>query len=1081
MSLDAIKILIWEIIEEKSISEKLGSGNNLRLKGLHGALKTLLISLLNERLDRPVIIVLPERDDAESLFDSLIPLRGADKVRFFPGGYEDRESPLIINPRRAGQQMRVVRDMLAGSVQIVVTTADGFIQRVPHPEKIKSQVVHLSPGGSFDLYELVEKLIAFGYTRESLVEGPGEISLRGGLLDIFPLTGEPPYRIDFFGDTIESLRIIDVSSQRSRDTGESLLLIPSPPAWEERPCTLLDYFDKDFLLFIEDPDLCRVHAEKEFQKGESFLLNPDELDTVFDSAQTLIHYTISSPKGIIDVGGRPAPQLGRRTDEIRENISSLCDKDRRVFLFCEKPDQQERINEFLGIVDDPIEGFSLATGLIRDGFEIPDKDQVVLSEFDIFKKRRKRSRRKIFPDGVPIRELTSLNQGDFVVHIDHGIGKYQGLETISVKGFERECLAILYTDGDKLYVPVEKMDRVQKYASKQGFQPVLNKLGSAKWEKLKSKTKQSIKNIAKDLITLYSQRQALPGFAFSPDTTWQNDLENSFLYEETPDQSRTIESVRNDMEKSRPMDRLICGDVGYGKTEIAIRAAFKAVNDGKQVAVMVPTTILAQQHLITFSDRLNQFPIQIEMLSRFRSRTAQKKIVEDLKTGIMDIIIGTHRLLSKDVSFKDLGLVILDEEQRFGVRHKEQLKTLRTTVDVLTLSATPIPRTLHLSLMGIRDMSVINTPPKDRLPIITEVIVFHESIIREAIESELERGGQIFFVHNRIRSIYAVARMIRRIVPGIRLAVAHGRMNEKELERTMVEFTEGKFDCLVSTMIIGSGLDMPRVNTLIVHRADQLGLAQLYQLRGRVGRSDRRAYAYLLTLPFHSLTPEAIKRLRTIEEFTELGSGFQIALRDLEIRGTGNLLGVQQSGHIDAVGFDLYTKLVEESVQEIRLSDKDPKGGSVLAVICQVDVDLTAYLPKEYVSDESQRVNLYRRLSSFQNHEQIEDLSSELLDRYGEIPQEAKTLLNIADLRIIGQIRGLKRIVLKKETLIIEFDEGWVDHFSSTELFSNYLRSIIDSSPAPVRFRQEKTFRLLVSIPEGDTLNFTKKWLQSWN
>lgn len=1080
MSVEELKSNIWGEIQRNSIDNNILSHKNIMLRGLPGSMKTLVLSMVLERLGRPLLVVLPHREEAETVVEELDFLVGGGSVEFFPGGEEDAESPIILNPRRAGLQMRVIRDLLSCRLKAVVVSPDGIIQKLPSPKTMEEGRVELSVGTRQDLYELVEKLIGFGYTRESMVEKPGEISLRGGILDVFPYTGEEPHRVEFFGDQVDSVRTFNVATQLSSGKGDSLLLVSSPVVWKERTASLFSYFPSNLLTFLEDPELILAGVDREHQKASKSLLSLEELNDCFQQHQTVSLYTLSSPKDVLDLGGRSIRRLGMTTAEIRESLASLCDTRREVYIFVERPDQGERIREFLELDEYSIPRLRIDVGSIRRGFDLPSVGLSVYSEADLFGRVLKTRRRERFRLGIPIRELSSLKRGDFVVHVDHGIGKYQGLEKISVKNAERECLSILYQDGDKLYVPVDRMERVQRYAGREGYQPSLSKMGSGRWERLKARTKRSVKRIAKDLVALYSAREALPGYSFSPDTPWQRELEATFRYEETRDQIRSLEEVKMDMEKPRPMDRLVCGDVGYGKTEVAVRAAFKTVSDGKQVALLVPTTVLAQQHFRTFDERLSRFPVIIEVLTRFRSRKEQKKIVERLRGGEVDIAIGTHRLLSKDVGFKDLGLLIIDEEQRFGVRHKERLKAFRKTVDVLTLSATPIPRTLHLSLMGIRDMSLINTPPKDRLPIITEVVPFDEGIIVEAIERECARGGQVFFVHNRIRSIYAVARMIRRIVPGIRLAVAHGRMEGKELERVMLEFIEGKYDCLVATMIIESGLDMPNVNTLIVQRADKLGLAQLYQLRGRVGRSDKRAYAFLLTPPFQLLTEEAVKRLRTIEEFTELGSGFQIALRDLEIRGAGNLLGVEQSGYMDAVGFDLYTKLVEEAVHELRTEEEGMEGISQAGVECRIDVDLAAYFPESYVSDESLRVDLYRRLSAIRAPSEVNKFASELSDRFGPLPVEAENLLEVVHLRILGRGCWLKRIVIKGQSLLMLFNERWVESHRTPEQLSGNLHSMIDLSPVPVRFIQGKEFGIRLSITDTEPLGFTKKLLQTW-
>jgi transcription-repair coupling factor (superfamily II helicase) len=788
---------------------------------------------------------------------------------------------------------------------------------------------------------------------------------------------------------------------------------------------------------------------------------------------------LCGPKETIDLGGRNVVKLGLHASEIRAKFISFTEKRQGIWIVCEDENHKERLSDFLQLNEEPAENINLVLGPIKRGFSLPAAQLSVYTENDLFGKVYRKPKRGRFKEGIPIRALSALNPGDFIVHVDYGIGKYVGLEKIKVRDIERECLALVYSEGDKLYVPLDKMERVQKFRGRDGINPILCKLGGTQWEKLKSRTKESVKAIAKDLITLYSARQALPGYAFSLDTAWQKEIELGFAFEETPDQTKAIEEVKEDMEKSRPMDRLVCGDVGFGKTEVAVRAAFKCVSDGKQVAVLVPTTILAQQHFRTFGERLSQFPVVIEMLSRFRSLKEQKQIIEKTKRGEIDILIGTHRIFSKDVGFKDLGLLVIDEEQRFGVKHKETLKAYRKTVDVLTLTATPIPRTLYFSLMGIRDMSLINTPPKDRRPILTEVIPFSEEVIEDAIRHELARGGQVFFVHNRIKSIHSIAAMIQRLVPGIQLAVAHGQLDEHDLERVMLDFDAGKYDCLVSTTIIESGLDLPNVNTLLINRADHMGLAQLYQLRGRVGRSDHQAYAYLFTPPFQLLNEVAVKKLRTIEEFTELGSGFQIAQRDLEIRGAGNLLGIAQSGNMDALGYDLYIKLVEEAVQELKLEEEGIGKSQTAAMDCQIEVGINAYLPKNYVEDESIRVNLYRRLASVRGPEEIEHFERELKDRFGAIPDEAMHLLEASRLRLMGQKLGFKKIILEGSRMKLFFNEQWVNQFPTQEQLSEQIRVILKKVSMPVHFLQKGGFGLSLNLYSENVLAEAKNMLQS--
>ncbi len=1079
---DEILHIVQECWNARSLFSGIGKAGNPVYKGLTGSLRALFILLCNKHLHRPMIVVVPEISDAELLTDELAAMSGRNtEAACFSGEIERDNIRGIVSPRRTGQHMQILRGLLSKEIQLVVTEPQGLCQKLPPPLVLKDQIFSLETGIETDLYGLMDRLIDYGYDRESMVERAGEVSLRGGILDIFPYTGEAPHRIEFNGNTIESIRTFDTNTQRSTGSRQSLAIIPTPLAWHRRTESLLSYFPDPPAVFIEDQDLVLAHISHFHERNPEEAFGPDTLMELISRQPWIRYASFASPANVLDIGGRGVEKLGRLSSEIRERLHALTDTGNHVYIVCENHEQHKRIRDLFDLDENAIPNLHVTLSQIQRGFTLPSEKLIVYSVAELFGSQRARRRAQKFHAGVPLRELSALSRGDFVVHVDYGIGVYEGLQRISIKGTERECLTLQYKDGDKLYVPLDKIDHVYKYSARDGACPELSKLGGNRWESIKRRTKKSIMDIASDLIHLYSERQAKPGFSFSKDTAWQKELDASFIYEETPDQATAIADVRRDMESERPMDRLVCGDVGYGKTEVAIRAAFKAVNDSKQVAVLVPTTILAEQHFRTFNERLGGYPIEIQVLSRFRNRNEQKRIVEKLKAGETDIVIGTHRLLSRDVVFKDLGLLIIDEEHRFGVSHKEQLKKLRTQVDVMALSATPIPRTLHLSLVGIRDMSLITTPPKDRLPIMTEVVPFHEDVIVHAIEKELERGGQIFFVHNRIRSIYGVAGMIRRLVPGIRLCVAHGRMDEKALEKVMLEFMEKKYDCLVSTLIIGSGVDIPNVNTLIVNRADQLGLAQLYQLRGRVGRSGRRAYAYLLTPPLHILTGEAIKRLRTIEEFTELGSGFQIASRDLEIRGTGNLLGVEQSGYIDAVGFDLYNRLVEEAVREI----KDGRGGELPEAMledveCYIEVDAPALLPVPYVEDESVRVALYRKMAAVTSVEAVDRLEEELKDRFGTLPEETRSLLDVVRIRVMARKHGIYKLVIKGKKLTGFFHEGWENSFAAPELFNQRIRFLIDSSPNPIRFLHEKQLGFTLSFPDGDPVLETKKWLHRW-
>jgi len=1061
----------------RDLINELESRKDARISGIAGSLESVLLRLLRQETGRPFLVVLTDEDQAETLADELNSVSGSECALFFPGGQDYKDAPLILNPRRAGTQIKALGALSSGKASFIITSSLGFIQKVPDSDAFSKEIISLLPGRKMSMDSLVKKLTDFGYTREPVTERPGEMSLRGGILDIFPFSSSAPCRVEFFGDTIDSLRMFNPATQRSTGKADSLTLHPSLQTWEGNVSDILSWMPDNSVLFFRDIDTVLSNAEKLFNKNFEFFQEPDTLLEKSSDFQRILSSSLSGQNLGINFMSRTISIPETTPKSIRKILTDTSEHS-TVFISCQDQKEKDRILDFLSLDSDPVDNSVIGISPLNSGFDLTCENLTVITSRDIFGRSRPRRTKELFASGAPIRELSSLKRGDFVVHIDHGIGRYVKLDKINVDGIEQECLSIEYQGGDILYVPLDSIERVQKYSGRDGASVQISRLGTGAWERLKARTKESVKKIAKELIALYSERHLKPGFSFSPDTPWQKSLEADFLYEETPDQARAIEEVKRDMESSRPMDRLICGDVGFGKTEVALRASFKAVNDSKQVALLVPTTILAQQHFNTFKQRLSRFPVKIEMLSRFRTKKEQSAIIEGLKTGEIDIVIGTHRLLSKDIVFKDLGLLIIDEEQRFGVKQKDKLKALKKNVDSLSMSATPIPRTLQFSLTGIRDMSLINTPPRDRLPIHTEVVPFKEDIIAEAIERELERGGQVFFVHNRVKSIHAVARMIKRLVPSLRLAVAHGQMDGRDLEKVMFEFGSGKYDCLVSTMIIESGLDMPRVNTLMVHRADQLGLSQLYQIRGRVGRSGRRAYAYLLTPPFHLLSREAVKRLRTIEEFTELGAGFQIARRDLEIRGAGNFFGVEQSGIMDAVGADLYTKLIEEAVREIKKESghTEPEPPEIS---CSVTCHVSAFLPDSYIKDENLKLDLYRRLSLSRDLKEIDDIEDELKDRFGAIPIQAQALLESARISILGKSKGFKRITISDREVRLYLDESWPDRFETPELFSHYLRSFITGSEEKVLFLKGDKFGIKISTETGNPFRITKKLLQS--
>ena len=962
----------------------------------------------------------------------------------------------------------------AGPGGVVLTTVRGLLQKVPKPARLARVLLELRVGHDYEPGAVMERLVFMGYERLPEVESVGHFARRGGILDIYATGLADPLRLEFDGDALVSLRRFDASTQRSLEQLPAATVLPryevviepheaaavterlraaraEPPsgtearaedartrgAWlfhdgmerfaahyDPDPGTLFDYLPDDTIVVLDDPGRLRLRAAEleelvrrgfEEARGPYPSISPPE--SLFLPGGAFEASTSSRP-GVdwlgpiveaddarryartLVVDCMPAEPVQRSIERLRGHLAELGANGVQPVILCDNPGQRDRLFELLGDT-----GATLGVGLVSAGFTLRAAGLAVLTDHEIFARYRRRRRRLKKTGGLSLAELSALKVGDYVVHEDHGIGVYRGMQRLTLNGQETDCIEISYAERDRLYVPVQQLALVSRYAAGEGARPSLHRLGSGAWQKTKARAQRAIQDMAEGLIRAYAARQALKGHAFPTDAVWQRELEASFPYEETPDQLKAIGEVKQDMESERPMDRLICGDVGYGKTEVAIRAAFKAVQDGRQVAVLVPTTILAQQHLLVFRERLADFPVKVEVLSRFRTPKQQKEVIAGLARGDVDVVIGTHRLLSKDVKFRDLGLVVIDEEHRFGVAQKEKIRQITTTVDVLAMTATPIPRTLNLSLAGARDMSVIETPPRDRLPVHTEILELDEEVVTDAILREVDRGGQAFFVHNRVETIHNAALRLQKLVPQVRVAVAHGQMHERELERVMLEFLDRRWDVLVSTMIIESGIDMPSVNTLIVDRADTLGLAQLYQLRGRVGRSAHRAYAYLLVPSRRVLTEEAEKRLRVIEELDELGVGFKIALKDMEIRGAGNLLGPEQHGFILGLGFDLYVKLLEDAVAELKGAAAEVRPEPRLLT------DWSAFLPDDYVPDEHEKLNLYRRLADTRTADELDDLTLEMLDRFGQLPPPAVALFELRGLRLLaaaGDVESLR-------------------------------------------------------------------------
>lgn len=997
--------------------------------------------------------------------------------------YADIKGKTLTNRRM--EVLRAIAEKKKEEPVTVITTMDAFLDGIISPDEIQKNRIHITGEDTVDLTKLEQDLTALGYERESQIEAPGQFAVRGGIIDVFPLAEEMPVRIELWGDEIDSIRMFDAKSQRSIENISEITIYPASENCfgNNGLVSFLKYFpENETLLFYDEPHRLQETAETvEAEYTESLKNRADagmkeegeEELRVFQTKDIISEMnrysgigltTLESKCGLFKVRSVYTVQAkgvnpyNNSFELLTRDLKRLKRNGYRVVLLSGSRTRAKRLAEDLRDYD--LSSFysedmqrevkpgeiMAAYGYASEGYEYPMLKFVVISESDIFGRKKKKKKRKKY-EGQRIQDFAELKPGDYVVHENHGIGVYKGIEKIEVEKIVKDYMKIVYAEGGVLYIPVAQMDLIQKYAGADAKKPRLNKLGTIQWGKTKSQVKKAVQIVAKDLVELYAVRQQSEGFVYGPDTVWQKEFEEMFPFEETDDQLQAIEDTKHDMESKKIMDRLICGDVGYGKTEIAIRAAFKAVQEGKQVVCLVPTTILAQQHYNTFVQRLKEFPVRIDLLCRFRSAAEQKKTIEDTKKGFVDILVGTHRVLSKDVVFKDLGLLIIDEEQRFGVTHKEKIKKLKENIDVLTLTATPIPRTLHMSLIGIRDMSVLEEAPNERMPIQTYVMEYNDEMVREAITRELARDGQVYYVYNRVNDIADVAGRIQSLVPDANVAFAHGQMKERELEDIMYDFINGDIDVLVSTTIIETGLDIPNANTMIIQDADRFGLSQLYQLRGRVGRSNRMAYAFLLYQRDKLLKEVAEKRLSAIREFTDLGSGIKIAMRDLEIRGAGNLLGEAQSGHMEAVGYDLYCKMLNEAVRQL-------KGGPEAETFTTlIDLNVDAYIPEYYIKNEYQKLDIYKRIAAIESEEELEDMTEELIDRFGDIPKKVQQLLVIASLKSLAHSVYVTAIEQKGEEIrFTMYEKAKINPSGIPKFLDSYKNDLIFRAEEPPYF-----------------------------
>jgi len=1022
----------------KDIYDKLESDSSITLKKSIGALNSFLIDALYAHYDN--ILVISESDEGARFMHADLNVISPDKrVILFPSSnnkpYDNqqlRDTALLV------QRSEALQEVTDNTHKIVITSAEAIFEKVAPPSALDEVSIRLKKGEEIDPENLRKDLVEQGYNPVKFVDEPGEFAVRGGIVDVFPFSGEYPLRLEFFGNELDTIREFDADSQRSIAFLNEARIIPDLTNLPDKTkAGFLSYFDEKTLMITSDRSFIISKIDELYENAEiayedhtdndSFDL-PEELfvsETLFENELNRFKHSLyvadvnasAKDDNTVTLEAKPQPDFHGNFKLLREEITKNTNLGLKTVILCDNEGQKDRFEELLGDATDRFD-YLLTVETLHEGFIYPPAGIAAYTDHQIFNRyHRPKTKRRKFHGGISFKELKDLSMGDFVVHVDYGIGKFLGFKKINVKNTEQEVVVLQYKDDSTLYVNVTSLHKLQKYSGKEGTAPRITKLGSGSWARKKAQTKKKVKDIARELIQLYAKRKAQKAYGFSTDNEWQIELEANFEYEETPDQYDAIQSVKSDMENEHPMDRLVCGDVGFGKTEVAVRAAFKAVLDHKQVAVLVPTTILAEQHAKTFIKRMEKFPVRIESLSRFRSSKEQKKVINGLEEGEVDIVIGTHRLLSKDVKFKDLGLIIVDEEQRFGVSAKEKLKKFRATVDVLTLTATPIPRTLQFSLMGARDLSVINTPPPNRQPVYTEIHSFDEELIRDVILQEVSRGGQVFFIHNRVKNIEEIAEMVRRLVPDIRVRYGHGQMTGSQLEKIINDFYQHKFDVLVSTNIVENGIDIANANTIIINHANHFGLAELHQLRGRVGRSNRKAFCYLFTNPINTLTPEARKRLLALEEFSDLGSGFNIAMRDLDIRGAGDILGAEQSGFINDIGFDLYTKILNDAVNELKQTEFSDMFEDVDIEIerpeTTVEFDETALLPQSYVSDNVERLNLYRKLSEADKPEQIDEWREEIKDRFGPIPKETNYLILASKIKLFASLNLFTKVTIR--------------------------------------------------------------------
>ncbi|WP_054852099.1 transcription-repair coupling factor [Olleya sp. ITB9] len=1075
------------------------------LKGLVGSSLSYSITQTFKKADLPFLLIFNDKEEAAFHLNDLEQLINKTDVLFYPGSY--RRPYQIEETDNANVLLRAEvlnRINSRKKPAIIVTYPDALFEKVVTRKELERNTLKVTVNDSLSIDFVNEILFEYKFKRVDFVTEPGEFSVRGGIVDVFSFSHDEPYRIEFFGDEVDSIRTFDVETQLSTEQIKKISIIPNVAnkLIDESRQSFLKYIAQKTVVFGKNFDLTFDRIDDFFNKAEDafeklnkdikhakpqeLFCNSTELKkqlldfsvvefgsaSVFNATQTIVHNTT------------PQPAFNKQFNLLIDNLNSNHNNDYTNYIACVSEQQAKRFHDIFDDVDQEVH-YQTVTLSLYQGFVDHDLKIVVYTDHQIFERYHKFQLKNGYAkkQAITLKELTNLDIGDYVTHIDHGIGRFGGLQKIDVEGKKQEAIKLVYGERDVLYLSIHSLHKITKFNGKDGKAPMVYKLGSKAWKTLKEKTKSRVKHVAFNLIKLYAKRKLEKGFQYKPDSYLQHELEASFLYEDTPDQSTATADIKVDMESERPMDRLICGDVGFGKTEVAIRAAFKAVDNGKQVAVLVPTTILAFQHHKTFSQRLKDFPVTVDYVNRFRTAKQKRETLEKLEKGHVDIIIGTHQLANKNVKFKDLGLLIVDEEQKFGVAVKEKLKTIKDNVDVLTLTATPIPRTLQFSLMAARDLSVITTPPPNRYPIESNVIRFNEESIRDAVSYEIERGGQVFFIHNRIENIKEVAGMIQRLVPDAKIGVGHGQMDGKKLESLMLGFMDGAFDVLVSTTIIESGLDVPNANTIFINNANNFGLSDLHQMRGRVGRSNKKAFCYFITPEYSAMTDDARKRIQALSQFTELGSGFNIAMKDLEIRGAGDLLGGEQSGFINEIGFDTYQKILNEAIEELKENEfkdlyDEPLENKIYVKDVTIDTDFSLLFPDDYVNNIAERLTLYTKLNDFKTEDELIVFETQLIDRFGELPTQVVDLINSVRIKWIATTLGMEKVIMKKGKLISYFINDQQSGFYQSPNFTKILK-YVQTHPQSCKMKEKQTRNGLRLLLTFDNIKSVKNALQA--